>query len=417
MNILCQRILKGERPSFSEIIGALSPILPLLLQLESTPQDQDWHAEGNVYIHTEMVLQAIYNIIEHEAKNLSNDDKLSLILAAVLHDIAKSLTTKSMEIRGVMRIAAPKHEYRGASYIAYKLPQLGLPFTVCYKVIELVALHIVPKLLVVKSMPAARYYGLSRLVNLELVYYLEKADMLGRECVDRAEQLSHIELFKEFAQEYQIWSVDDYYRSWRIQVAETLKGYSDETKDLVIGNAILRAEKGQILTIDEELARSFSYRDKFAQLVILCGPSGAGKSTWVRNNLANFDVISLDCIRKELTGSEEDQSKNGQVLQAAKNALKVALRSHKNVVWDATNLRRDFRSIIAELGYAYKALVTLVVFYTREEYFLAKNQCRSRNVPLKVVQNQLDRLEWPEANEAHKYVVVGEQGEVLYTSK
>lgn len=414
MHPLCKKIYEGYQPDFQEIVKELSPFFPLLTQLINTPQDPEWHAEGNVHVHTQMVLDALYMLINSRQDELGADELLILILAAALHDISKPQCTRTMEIRGIERVAAPNHEYRGGSYIAYKLADLGLPFAIIYQIISLVVNHIKPKLLIVKNSGLFDYKKVARATNIKLLYYLEKADMMGRHCKDQKEQIDNIELFKIFAKEYGIWPDSDPYQDWRHTIEHELCAYPAQTRQLVLANTIKDAEHGLIAMAEEGIARSFSYRDEFAELIILCGPSGAGKSTWIKNNASHYNVIALDQLRKELTGKQSDQSKNGEVLQAAKKALKTHLAKKRKVIWDATNLRKDFRSQIAESGYAYKALVTIVWFYGPISSFYLQNKERTERVADSVLQRQLDFFEWPELTESHCYKVIDSTGTLIF---
>lgn len=414
MHLLCERILQGYRPKLDEFIHEFGTIFSLLNQLHDTPQDPEWHAEGNVYIHTSYVLEELYSLIDIEGKHLSPYDVLSLILAAVFHDIAKPITTREMEIKGKIRIAAPRHEYIGGSYIAYKLAVLNLPFNVIYNIISLVIHHVTPKLLVVKNAPKNKYYKLANVVNVELLYFLEKADMLGRICKDKVEQIGHIELFKLFCQEYNIWPNIDPYKNISELVFENLPNYSSTTKNFVISKIIKDLENGIINHPLEGIAKSFSYRESFSEVFILSGPSGAGKSTWVEKNLQDYEIISLDKLREQIAGKQSDQSHNGQVLQAAKKLLKQHLAKKNKIVWDATNLRKDFRGQIVELCYAYHAYVTLVVFYCSEDSFYSRNKNRTNRIPENILEKQFRKFEWPESHEAHSYSVVNEDGEYIF---
>lgn len=69
-------------PSFEECLFYLGSYFPLLKELENTIQDPIWHAEGNVQIHTEMVLSEVYKILQEI--NLPPMKRQSLILGALL---------------------------------------------------------------------------------------------------------------------------------------------------------------------------------------------------------------------------------------------------------------------------------------------------------------------------------------------
>jgi predicted kinase len=162
------------------------------------------------------------------------------------------------------------------------------------------------------------------------------------------------------------------------------------------------------------LATSYRHREQYAHLGILCGPSGAGKSTFITQHYADYALVSLDELRQQFNGQRASQKNKGQIIQQAKAELKAALRQKQGVVWDATNVRRDFRAVISSLGRDYHALVTLVVFLLPEEILVKQNRERQYSVADSVLYKQLDSYQFPLPNEVHQYQVVGEQGELVY---
>ena len=96
---------------------------------------------------------------------------------------------------------------------------------------------------------------------------------------------------------------------------------------------------------------------------------------------------------------------NGQVLQAAKEQLKTHLRGHGRIIWDATNLRRELRAGVLQLGFDYGAHVKIVALKNTIPALLARNQKRPHPVRESVLTRQLEMLEWPEVDEAHEIVV------------
>lgn len=75
------------------------------------------------------------------------------------------------------------------------------------------------------------------------------------------------------------------------------------------------------------------------KFIIPIGISGSGKSTWIKT-LENqgYEVISPDEIRRELTGSISDQSRNKDVFPIAFQRTIDNLNAGKNVIFDATNV-------------------------------------------------------------------------------
>ena len=100
---------------------------------------------------------------------------------------------------------------------------------------------------------------------------------------------------------------------------------------------------------------------------ILCmtiGIPGSSKSTWAKSQ-KGFEIVCPDEIRKELTGTISDQSKNGEVWEVWKVAAQRVvefLKDGKNVILDATNTttkgRTQFlKNIPNDLIYQKQAIV------------------------------------------------------------
>jgi predicted kinase len=409
-----QEVLEGATPTIDEFILTLGDRIPLLQEYKLTPQDCEWHAEGDVHIHTGMVLDETYKILATEAQHLTKKRRLSLILGALLHDIAKPLTTKEQEIENIVRTVAPRHASKGRSYLAPKLMSLGLSYIVIEEVLGLVGYHHDPKQLVTKEKISGDYKRLARLADPELLYWLELADIRGRECNDQQQQLDYVEMYGLFAQEYQAWHrFGEEYQAWQDYFNSELVDWDRDTRDLIFGNAIANLETGKIFSPEEEIARSYSYRDSYPQVVLTFGISGSGKSTWIAKNIPDYDAISLDKLRTEITGDRAHQGENNKVLRIAKEELKNHLRNHHKIVWDATGLRRDFRQQVISVSRNYGALITLVIFHCEEEIYFERNRQRCYSIPEAVLVKQLRSMEFPELDEAHRILVVDSQGKTL----
>lgn len=406
MRPFLHQIQVGARPDFPAFVDALGDVLPLLAALRRTPQDPTWHGEGDVSTHTGLVLAEAYDLADREA--LGPDDRLVLVLAAALHDLGKALTTRRAEdASGQARIISPRHADRGRSYMAYRLPELGLSYPVTQAVMALVGHHHdLGRTLTAGS--ERTYRRLARQVNLPLLYLLEVADTRGRVAADRESKLEDLDLFCLGAEEYGVWDNPEPYREWAEVIDGNLAAFPPAYRDLVREGGILDYEEGLTQTPEEAIARGYAARAGFPQLVVTCGPSGSGKSAWVAEHLPDYDVVSLDLLREELAGKRADQSVNGRVLQEAKERLKASLRAKRRVVWDATNTRRDFRGIPLRLGFDYGALTTLVVFQPPLSTIFERNPARTHAVPAHVVASQVENAEFPYLTEAHRTLVLDE---------
>ena len=97
-------------PTMQEALQYLGSELAWLHELAATPQDPEWHAEGNVLIHNDMLLSELYQLLQTQATHIQGDRRQALILGAMLHDIAKPKQTRVAEVQGIERIISPQHE-------------------------------------------------------------------------------------------------------------------------------------------------------------------------------------------------------------------------------------------------------------------------------------------------------------------
>lgn len=237
------------------------------------------------------------------------------------------------------------------------------------------------------------------------------ADIRGRECADKKKQLEHLDMFRMFAEEYELWSTskDDH---WASAIGDALAEYPSSTIDLVMANATSDREAGAISTPDEAIAKSYGYRDAYPEVVVTVGLSGSGKTTWISKNLQDHQIVSLDDIRSSFS-RREDQQNNSKVLRVAKEKLREHLRAKRRVVWDATSLRTDFRSAVIDLAVDYGALVTIVAFHCPPAELAKRNKTRAHPVNASVRLKQATSTQWPEVTEAHRFLDVDGCGKLL----
>lgn len=383
-------------PTVDEAIEHIGHIFPLLKEFKTTVQDPIWHAEGDVHIHTDMVLQELYSIFKKEYIP-SKEERQILILAAILHDIAKPLVTK--EVDG--RIKASRHEVVGRDYLAFKLLELNLEFSSYKEIINLVGYHQRPKLLVIKEELDYKYFALSRYFDPVLMYYLELADLRGRTCEDKEDTIMYLDEYLKKTTEILLK-----YRQEKIMYQNiSYREYRWFDYLLMTGqiNSILEAPQ----KLYERLKPENSFK-----FVLLCGIPGVGKSTYIKTHYSNYEVISMDDIRAEL-GDRRDQSRNKEVARIAKERLKEQLRLKKNIVWDATSIRKEHREDLLQLAEKYGAFTALVTLLDKESNIRKRNKDREFDVPDEVITRMISNFQFPSPDEAALvlYVNVGETNE------
>ncbi len=175
-------LLKAQRPSIgfalARELGAIEQILPEMVPLYDCPQDAEWHPEGNVWIHTLMVID--------EARKRNGDlDRARLatiMLGAVCHDLGKPATTATID----GRVRSPGHEAAGVPLAAAILNRLNVhtldDFDVRAQVFGLVAEHLRPSAFHKQkdTVTDGAFRRLAQKVNLELLVRFGRADCHGR---------------------------------------------------------------------------------------------------------------------------------------------------------------------------------------------------------------------------------------------
>ncbi|RME82523.1 MAG: HD domain-containing protein [Zetaproteobacteria bacterium] len=103
-----------------EAMGWLAPY-PELERLVGCPQNPRWHPEGDVWTHTKHAVRMMRRVLMREGA--SEEDSITLMLAALMHDLGKPLTTR--EENGVIRSTG--HAAAGVAEAERLLARIGAP--------------------------------------------------------------------------------------------------------------------------------------------------------------------------------------------------------------------------------------------------------------------------------------------------
>ncbi len=113
---------------------------PEVAALRGTPQEPDWHPEGDVFVHTGHCLEALVSL---DAWKGSVPARRRVLTFAVLaHDFGKPSTTERLERRGALRWVSPGHEGAGGPLADSFLRRIGAPLDVDRPVHALVVHHL-----------------------------------------------------------------------------------------------------------------------------------------------------------------------------------------------------------------------------------------------------------------------------------
>jgi tRNA nucleotidyltransferase (CCA-adding enzyme) len=175
-------LLRARRPSIGftlmRELGVVDQLFPELKALIGCEQEPEWHPEGDVWVHTLMVIDQART----RTGDLGRADALTVMLAAVTHDFGKPKTTAVID----GRIRSLDHEQEGVEPAAAFLDRLNIHSIdgkdVRAQVLGLTAHHLKPGMLykVRHELTDGAFRRLSQKVDLELLARVAKSDCLGR---------------------------------------------------------------------------------------------------------------------------------------------------------------------------------------------------------------------------------------------
>ena len=346
--------------------------------LKNTMQEPKWHGEGDVYTHTTMVLNKLISFDEYKA--LSKLEQLIVFLAALFHDIGKSVCTKV--VNG--EITSLNHGVKGSIMLReYLWKDLGLCGTYEYQefreaICLLVRYHSNPihvyEDLTKRVIKLATNTKLTKYFNIKLLCILSKADALGRISSSDDEHLYNISMMQKEA-----IKLDCYEKEFTF---------------------IDRYTKYQYLTKENIWPYQSLYNNSKGTIILLSGLPGTGKDTFINENYPHIPVISLDVIIEKLKISPTDDQ--NEVYEYAKNMAKEYLRDKKEFIWNATNITNLVRNKQLNLFHNYNYCVKIIFLETALEENLKRNKNRIRKVPDDVIFDLLSKLNIPEGFEAEE---------------
>lgn len=190
------RLLNDEKPA--EFLNCASMLpefsdypLNMLLALKDTEQSPIHHPEGNVWIHTMLVVNEAA-----KRRELSKHPR-AFMWAALLHDIGKPATSR--EVKG--KITAYGHDKKGAELAREFLSAFNEDEEFVSRVSSLLRYHM-QILFVAKDKPFKDLGGLLKNSDAAEIALLGLCDRLGRTGADRAIIEEQVEAFIQKCNEY-----------------------------------------------------------------------------------------------------------------------------------------------------------------------------------------------------------------------
>ncbi len=175
-------LLRAPRPSLGFALALELEVVPRLFPeldaLVGCPQEPEWHPEGDVWIHTLLVIDQARRQID----DLAYPQQVAVMLAALCHDLGKPATTAVID----GRIRSIDHEERGVLPATALLDRLNVHSLqgddVRREVLGIVANHLKPGMFCQARPPVGdgAFRRLAQKVDLELLARVARADCEGR---------------------------------------------------------------------------------------------------------------------------------------------------------------------------------------------------------------------------------------------
>jgi predicted kinase len=356
---------------------------PMIHALASCPQEPEFHAEGDVLIHTKMVVEAAME--EARQAGLGREETRTLALAALWHDVGKPLTLEKSE-RGW---SSPKHARAGTYALREALWRANNPLKLQEReaLLQLVLRHAWPARFLERENPEASLIKVSLVGSNKLLGLLARADNNGRICRDKVRQ-------RQCMEECGLW-LD---RAKELECLESPYKFHNEESRI----AWLRKGEGTGAGIQMPSKARFT-------VTMLSGLPGSGKDHWLQKN-HHGPVISRDAIRFKLA-SKGDKDE-GHVVQEFAALTKEALAKKEDFALNATFLQMERRGGFLNLIHAYGGRTRIVYLEAGRETLLARIKEREarggHTVPTSAVDRLAKKMEPPTLLECEELVL--EQG-------
>lgn len=355
-------------------ITAWAEMQPWCRAMAACQQDAEWHAEGDVWTHTKMVLDQLTQLDEWQT--LDEHQQTVLLFTALFHDVAKPLTTQVDPETG--RVTSPKHAVRGEVVARQVLRELGCDLNTREEIARLVRYHGRPAFLLEREQPLHEVVRLSYLVSNRLLYLFALADTRGRDTDAMSRPEENLRYWKMIAEEAGCY--------------ESPYPFANDQARFVFARQL------------EPDLYYVPHEDYSCTVTMMSGLPGSGKDRWLLQNRGELPVISLDAIRQSLGVGPTDNQ--GTVIQYAQEQCRALLRQKTSFVFNATNTMKQTRARWIGLFSDYKARIEIAYIEPPLERILKQNRDRTESVPEDVIKKLANKCEPPTWLECHRLIVV-----------
>jgi len=245
---MTKALMKANKPSiFFEVLRKMNQLdywFPELKVLIGTPQNVRFHQEGDVWIHTMMVLDAAATLRDNVP------DKLAFMLSALCHDLGKPITT-TVDEEGIVH--SYNHEIQGLPIVKQFIRRLTGEVKLCKVVVNTVSLHMRPNVLAGnKASISATNRMFDKAMDPIGLIYLAEADFKGMkapiELPNYTEYLfDRLETYREYMSRPYVQGKDLIEAG--LKPSDKFKEYLEVAHKLRVGGVSKKGQLGQVLAM------------------------------------------------------------------------------------------------------------------------------------------------------------------------
>ncbi|MEM8931954.1 MAG: AAA family ATPase [Acidobacteriota bacterium] len=346
--------------------------------LRDCPQNPRYHGEGDVWVHTRMVCEAM--AWDDEWRSLPRELRQDLFAAALLHDAAKPACTK---VQKNGRVTSRGHARRGALHARRVLWLEGVDSVRRERICALVRHHMVPLYLRDSENRFRQVRTISQSIRCDHLAILGRADAEGRICEDPSDLHARHDAYAEICREQSCF--------------DRPYGFS--------------SEHGRFLYL-RHLSDDPAERVEPAgpEVILTSGLPGADLRRLIDEHFPDRPILDIDALRGTMGVSWRDNQ--GAVIAAARDRAREWLGRGESFVWFDMNLSRQLRDHHIGLLAEHDARVRIV--YREVTPTVVGRALARRGMAAEALDLLLDRWAVPDPDEAHQvhhWPSFGESGE------
>lgn len=359
-------------PHWGKIFG-----IPIFNQMLSTEQNKEWHQEGNVAVHTQLVAEAMANYLDERAFNKENEYYQLMMAAAICHDIGKPSTTKFNEKNNEYYCRNHAKEGARIARMLFFDEDINIREKLCYMIRH----HMDPFEIVEEN---KIFYNTMKasvgIVPLRDMLILHYCDVISAKNDKETEEDTLNRINKIIATAKTIYCYDKPYMFDKRKHRNQL--FYDPSGDIRVNTGSFK-------------------------VYVMMGFPGAGKDTWIKNNIPDIKVLCRDDIRTEIGiggekpfGTKEQEDKVSEIIN---KRIIECCEAKESFVLNNTNLKLMYRNVLHTMLYPYNPEIIYV--YIEAPSIEDNKKRRKGQVDSRTIDRMVKSFDFPELYEYDQLII------------